>query len=258
MEALFLKIVLTPALVGLASLAGRKWGAEVSGWIVGIPFTSGPIAFFLAIGPGPRFAADASLGILAGTVSQAAFALAYARMSTGFGWPMSLAAATLAFAIATLVLNVVRLGPALTFAAAVATLLIALAFMPRPGRARASEEALPWWDIPMRMVVATVFVVGLTEAAPALGSRLAGLLAPFPLYASVLAVFANRLQGAAAVAAMLRGLLLGLFAFAGFFVTVAVLVVPQGIAIAFGVAIAVGLTVQALSLAASRRYPLAA
>ena len=71
--ALALKLVLTPILVGAASLAGRRWGAAVGGWLVGIPFTSAPIAFFLAVDFGQKFAAPAAAGIMDGTASQAAF-----------------------------------------------------------------------------------------------------------------------------------------------------------------------------------------
>jgi hypothetical protein len=38
MDSLALKFVLTPALIGLASLVGRHWGPTVSGWLVGLPF----------------------------------------------------------------------------------------------------------------------------------------------------------------------------------------------------------------------------
>ena len=61
------KLVLTPALIAAASLAGRRWGHAVSGWLVGLPLTSGPVALFLALERGTTFAADASLGSLAGS-----------------------------------------------------------------------------------------------------------------------------------------------------------------------------------------------
>ena len=75
-ESLILKLVLTPALIGAASLAGHRWGAAVGGWLVGIPLTSAPIALFLALDHGPSFAASASVGMLLGTISQAIFCLA--------------------------------------------------------------------------------------------------------------------------------------------------------------------------------------
>jgi hypothetical protein len=251
-EGFLLKLVLTPVLVGAASLAGRRWGAEVGGWLVGIPLTSGPIAFFLALDAGTRFASEAAVGILAGTVCQVAFALTYAWIALRAGWIVSFAAATISFLALTAVLDVLGLGLAVTFAVAVASLLIALALMPRRRAARPSIGPTPWWDIPARMVVATTFVIVLTAAAPALGARLAGLLSPFPLYATVLAVFAHRLQGGAAAVGVLRGLVLGLFAFAGFFGAVAMLLVPDGITIAFSVAVVVALAVQAVSLATGR------
>src|SRR5712692_6527915 len=60
-ESLTLKLVVTPALIGAASLAGRRWGQGVSGWIVGLPLTSGPVAFFLVVDHGAAFAVAARL-----------------------------------------------------------------------------------------------------------------------------------------------------------------------------------------------------
>src|SRR5205814_8550954 len=109
----------------------------------------------------------------------------------------------------------------------VSALVIALAAMPRQAVKRSERVALPWWDIPARMLVATVFVLALTSAAPALGSRLSGLLSPFPVYAAVLCVFAHRLQGAAAGIAGMRGPLLGLFGFAAVFAWLAFSLEPR-------------------------------
>jgi hypothetical protein len=257
MGILILKLTVTPVLIGAASLASRRWGAEVGGWLVGIPFTSGPIAFFLAIGPGVHFAADSSVGILAGAVSQTAFALAYAWMALRFSWTWCVAAATVAFAVATLVLDIAPAGAAITLGLAVAALVIGLAVLPRRAVERSERVDLPWWDIPARMLVATLFVLALTSAAPALGSRLSGLLSPFPVYAAVLCVFAHRLQGVAAAIAVMRGLLLGLFSFAAFFALLAVFLEPDGVALAFAIAIAAALVVQGASLAAGRRLRLA-
>ena len=257
MGILILKLTLTPVLIGAASLAGRRWGAEVGGWLVGIPFTSGPIAFFLAVGPGVHFAADASVGILAGGVSQAAFALAYSWMALRLGWAWCLAAATVAFAIVTVVLDVLRGGAVITLGLAVIALVVALAVLPRQAEGPSERVALPWWDIPARMLVATVFVLAVTSAAPALGARLSGLLSPFPVYAAVLCVFAHRLQGAGAGIAVMRGLLLGLFSFAAFFAVLALMLVPAGIAAAFAVAFVMALVFQAASLAAGRRMRIA-
>lgn len=253
---LALKLVITPVLVGVASLAGRRWGSAVGGWLVGIPFTSAPVAIFLALDPGPRFAAEAAVGIMAGAISQAAFCLGYSWVAQRRGWAVSLLAAGGGFAVATLVLNPVRPPAAETFVLVTVVLVVGLFLMPGRPDAGAEQTRFPRWDIPARMLVATLFVLVLTSAAPALGARLAGLLTPFPLYASVLAVFAHQFQGPDAAVGVLRGLLLGLFAFAAFFLALALLL-PESVAFAFLVALAVAAVVQTASLLAGRRLGLA-
>jgi hypothetical protein len=263
--SLALKLVFTPMLVGAASLAGRRWGSEIGGWLVGIPFTSGPIAFFLALNPGPRFAAATAAGILAGVASQAAFCLAYAWVARRYGWAPSLLAGSAAFLIITALLNSIVWPAPVLFVTMIAVLAISLRLMPSgpgtPSLPSPSEGegniSYPRWDIPARMVVATAFVVVLTAVAPLLGPHLAGLLAPFPIYATVLATFAHRISGVAPAIGVLRGLLLGLFSFAGFFLMLAELLTGQGIVIAFAAAILVALAIQGLSLAFGRRLGLA-
>jgi hypothetical protein len=128
--------------------------------------------------------------------------------------------------------------------------------MPAAALSRRDASGYPRWDIPARMVVATAFVLALTSAAPVLGARLAGLIAPFPLYASVLAAFAHRVAGRDAAVGVVRGLLLGLFAFASFFLAVTLLL-PNGIAVAFAAAIVAAIAVEVGTLVAGRRLGLA-
>lgn len=253
MDTLALKIAVTPLLIAAASLAGRRWGPAVSGWLVGLPLTSGPITFFLALSHGTPFAAATAAGILAGTISQAAFCLAYGHLSRCAGWFPSLLAGCLAFAVATMLLQHVTLPLAPLFLVVVVALLITLWLLPRRERVAMDKADAPRWDLPARMVVATVFVVALTEAASALGPHLTGLLAPFPLYASILAIFAHRSGGAGDAVRVLRGLQIGLFGFACFFLMLSLLLVHVGVALAFAAAIAVALVVQGSSLAVLMR-----
>jgi hypothetical protein len=93
----------------------------------------------------------------------------------------------------------------------------------------------------------------LTELAPVFGARLSGLLATYPLFGAVLAAFAHRLSGAAAAERVLRGLLIGLFGFTGFFLLLTLTIEPLGIAAAFAAATTVALAIQSGSLWALRR-----
>jgi hypothetical protein len=222
-------------------VAGRRWGPAVSGWLVGLPFTSAPIAFFLARDRGLDFAATAAAGIMAGAISQAAFCLAYAWTARGRAWPAAVGAGCVAFAITTLALA--RVAPPLAALAVIvfAALAGAIRAMPRVPDAGRVITPPPPWDLPARMVLATAFVIALTGAAGVLGARLTGLLAPFPLYAAILTVFAHALDGAGAAASVLRGLLVGLVAFAAFFMVLASTLPAAGVIAAFSAALAVAL-----------------
>ena len=245
-DTLVLKLTLTPVLIAAASLAGRRWGQAVGGWLVGLPLTSGPVAFFLALDRGAGFAAAVGLGALAGALAEAAFCVAYG-WSARRGWPVALGAASAAFALVALGLQRVAWPLPVLAGVAVVTLLAALRLVPaRVGTAVSVPP--PRWDLPARMVVTTALVVALTELAPVLGPHLSGVLAAFPVYAAILTVFAHR-AGPAPAVEVLRGLLLGLFSFAGFFVVLSGFIERLGVAGGFAAALAAALTIQAASLA---------
>ena len=82
----------------------------MGGWLVGLPLTSAPIAFFLARDQGLAFAAAAAVGTMAGTISQALFCLAYGRAAVRARWPLALAVAVAAFVLSTLVLRALPLA----------------------------------------------------------------------------------------------------------------------------------------------------
>jgi len=65
----------------VATLVGRRFGQAIGGWLVGLPLTSGPIAVLLALEHGARLAQVAASGSIEGTVAQAFFAAAYARLA---------------------------------------------------------------------------------------------------------------------------------------------------------------------------------
>ncbi len=101
MNILALKLILAPIIIGSASLAGRRWGPAVSGWIVGMPLTSGPVIFFVALGHSTSFAANAALGVLSGGLSLVFYALTYSWLATRFRWPIAISGSLLVFAIST-------------------------------------------------------------------------------------------------------------------------------------------------------------
>jgi len=94
-----LKIAVPPILVALMSLAARRWGPTVGGLLMGLPWMTGPILFFLALDKGGEFAVTACAGIQLGVIGIYAFILAYAATSFAAPWPVCLIAATIAFGV---------------------------------------------------------------------------------------------------------------------------------------------------------------
>jgi hypothetical protein len=131
---LLLKLTITPAVIAFATLAARRFGPAVGGWLIGLPFTCGPVALFVALEHGPGFASKVATGFVAGITAQAAFVLGYVAVAARGGrWQVSLAAglfALMGFAC-TLVLVLSRMPLADAFAVAlVFTLSIQLGSLP--------------------------------------------------------------------------------------------------------------------------------
>jgi len=220
MTLLLAKLLLTPLLIAAVTLAGRRWGPAVGGWLAGLPLTSGPVSVFLALERGPAFAAQAAVGTLAGLVGVGCFCLVYARLARSRSWILATAGGIAAYLTGAALLSRVPLALGPTAAGTLALLLLAFRSLPTTPRIGGAPAA-PRWDVPLRMAVATALVLLLTGTATVLGPKLSGLLSPFPVFATVLAVFTHRHAGAAATQQLLRGIVLGSFAFAGFFVVVA-------------------------------------
>lgn len=243
-----MKLILAPLIIGGASLAGRKWGPAISGWLIGLPLTSGPVAFFVALSHDSRFLASTVLGTLSGGFALVAFCLGYAWTAQRFRWPVALSVSLLAYGIFTLLMQNIVLPVWLLFGLVMLSILLGMALMPRTGTAPGPGAPPGSWDIPGRILLGTSFILLLTGSAPFIGARLTGLLSTIPLYTAILTVFAQRQQGSAGAASILRGLLLGMFAFAGFYLALALLLEHTGLAAAFGGAIFSALGAQTATL----------
>lgn len=247
MPLLLLKLTLTPLLIGGASLAARRWGPSIGGWIVSLPLTSGPILFFITLDHGRSFAATAVVGTLLGLGAISAFSVAYAVMSPRGPWP-AIVAASITFVATGLLVQPITGAPfAALVALVVAAIAIVLRWLPAGSTVR-SNSPNPAWELPSRVIVGTALVVGLTTIAPLLGPVTSGLLATFPVYVSVLAVFTHLREGRWGALDVLRGLLVGLFGTVAFYVVVRALVETAGAVPTFGIAVAVTLAIQAVAL----------
>ncbi len=250
-DTLLPKLVLTPALITFATLVGRRFGQSISGWLIAFPFTSAPVSLFLALDHGLPFATAAARGSIAIVVAECAYAVTYARVERG--WPVALAASSVAYAVAAFAMGWIELTPVVLAVLMAGVLLVSRRLIPRRERVAGSSRAAPAWDLPVRIVVTTGLVLGITFAAPALGPYGSAIVASFPLYASVLAVFAERHAGHAAAVDVMRGLVTGLFGFTAFFLVIALALETLGTLTTFVLAAMTVLVVQGIALAVLRR-----
>jgi hypothetical protein len=240
--------VLAPLLIAAAGTAGRRWGPQAGGVVSAFPAIVGPVLLITALDHGSRFAARTANGTLLGLVALAAFAFAYARLAERTGWRLTLLAAWAAAALSASGVGLVvgTAGPPAGLLTAGVSLFAAhrLLIKRAPPAPPATASHPDPGSLPLRMLATALLVTGLAASARAFGAVAGGILTALPVLASVLAVATHRQQGAAAVAALLRGMLAGM---AGFvvFCEVLVLTLPAaGLLVAFAAAIVVALAVQ--------------
>ncbi|MBX3623148.1 MAG: hypothetical protein KF891_24535 [Rhizobacter sp.] len=244
---LLLKLLLVPMFLLLVSLAGKRWGAAMAGWLAGLPVVSGPILFFLAVERGAGFASQAAALSLAAVLASVSFSVAYSHAAQRLAWPVSLCVGLLAWSVAAVGLSLLPVSAWRSLAVSLATLLVAPRVFPA-ARAQAAPRQVTHAELAWRMAAGALLTVGVTVAAARLGSVWSGLLAVFPILGIVLAVFSHRSQGSAFAAALLRAMATGLYSFVAFCFVVSLALPPLGTALAFVLATAASLSVQATTL----------
>jgi hypothetical protein len=252
---LAVKVLLAPGFVVCASLAARRFGPRVGGLIAGLPLVAGPILLIYALNHGRAFAAGAASGTLLGLISLTVYIVVYGRLAGRMSWLASMLCGWLAFGVMTVLFSAVSLPAGAALALACAGLLIGLAVLPHPGPSAPSDAPPPSWDLPLRAACALALVLTLSAVSGWLGPQLSGLLAPFPIIATVLATFTHAQRGSDELLRLLRGLLSGLSAFALFFFTLALALKRMDTASAFVLATALALLAQIAMLAITRGDP---
>lgn len=213
------KLFAAPLLIWILTLIGRRFGPSVSGLLMGIPLITGPVLFFLAAENGGEFEAKALTANLVGQVSTCLFCFAFARTAPHRGAGLSALTGVAAFLTATAIWHQFEW----TLVPALSLLLLTITALPllMPVHALVSRPiAVPRWDLPLRMALSAAFVVAMTQIAKLIGPQMSGLIAPFPTFVLILAVFTHREAGGKAAANLARGVVRGSISFAAFFVCV--------------------------------------
>jgi hypothetical protein len=216
------KLLTAPALIAVLTWATHRFGFALVGLLIGIPLLTGPISAIVAWEQGVAFAAKAATANLVGQVSTCLFCLTYWAAARGrLNCWFSAALGVTMFAVSTALWSTIAWTLPMALLLLLVTMLLLLRIMqwirvdtppPRP----------PAWDVPARMLLSALFVLGMTTVSGNFGPMLSGLLAPFPTFVLIFSVFTHRQAGYGHVANLLRGIVLGSSSFASFFTIVAV------------------------------------
>ncbi len=244
MTAFYLKLLITPLLMLSISLAARRWGTHLAGLLSGLPVTSALVMLFLSLEQGPEFASQAVPGALAGVAAIQATYLFYFMTTRRLPILAGCVTALAFYGAVAFCMNQVG-----SLAASIAVTFCLIVGITRVtanggGSAPAGYVAMPRWVIPMRMLSATLLLLLITASAEWLGPVASGFLAPIPVIAWPLAVFAHVQGGRYELAAIVRGNAIGAVGVIGFYLAVDRLVLPWGVysAVAIGVLLAVVIT----------------
>lgn len=243
---LAVKLLLVPFLIWGITLAGRRWGPAVSGWLSAFPILSAPILFIIAVQHGTSFAASAALSTLTAVLGNLAFGLCYAWGATRFAWPSCLLAGFSGYFLSIAFLYFWAPSIYVAVPLVLAVLLIAPRLYPVSGLA-AQISSTPANDLFWRMGSSILLVLLVTHFSEALGARLSGAFAMFPMMAPVLAVFSHRHSGAAYATRLLQGMVLGYYSFSVLCMALVLALPTTSLGFAFIVALGSAVLVQAKS-----------
>ena len=230
---LLLRLALVPLAVWAASLAARRWGHSVSGYLGGMPLIGGPITLFLAMDHGAEFAARSATFTLAAVAAQAAHLMAFGFTGRASRrWAFALGAGWCAFGLVAAGVAQLSWHALPAAAAAAAGLALAWRLLPR-FVGSAPLPAIPRVELYLRLAAAVALAAFIFWSAPRFGPVVSGVLLSLPVTGSIMPPFTLALYGPDAVARLLRGFVVGLSGFSSFFLVVAAAAVPWGVAAAF-------------------------
>lgn len=247
------KVFLSPLSVVLVSMAGRRWGIAAAGILGGLPVVGGPILLAIALVHGDAFAAKTATSTLLGLCALTAFVVVYARCAYRVGPTVSLLAGWAAFLLGIALLSFLDLGAIPAMLLATGSFVLGPFLLPKPSGRPSPPISPPWWDLPARALSALALVLLITTLSGSLGPELSGLLAPFPIITSVLAVFTHAQGSPQQVVILMRSFLLGFNGYASFCFVLALTLPHLEMAEAFVIAILTSVAVQTVILLVRER-----
>jgi hypothetical protein len=184
----------------------KNYGHGIGGRLIGLPITTGPFILIIYLQEGRSFAGHVAHGVLLGQIALTIYCWSYAKVSSIFSWWVSLLIGTLACLATGYITTQYRTPLWLTIFILVTCWVLAMVFWPTDVAA-SKKISSPTWELPARVLVTVLVLVGLSTLAPHLGASFAGALSTYPVISSVISAFNHRRHGPSATIATLRGLM---------------------------------------------------
>ena len=243
---LLFKLLVTPLLMGVATLVTRTWGPAVGGIFTALPLTAGPVSAFLYVEQGPLFALDAACASMLGYAALVFFILAFVRMARR-GWGAACLCGALTYFSFAWLFSFVPREPSLCLVLSVLCLTLVLRLLPRV-RGHWVTPRMAWWDLPGRMVLAGGLVLTITGLAHLLGPQWSGFLGTYPVFITLMGVFTLVQAGGEALGMLMRSFVAGLYGSVIFFYVLCLSLPQMHPALAYGLASLVNIAICAVDM----------
>lgn len=229
-------------LIGLAvwasSMASKRWGHRVGGWLAGMPVIVGPITALLMVDLSPEQVRQAALATLVCQPALIVFLLVFAHTARWRRWGWSLTLALGAYGAVALALSALARPEWLTLGLALLSPELGRRAMPALSSDRDDPVPLPRAELVWRVAVAMGVAAAVLGGASQLPALWAGVLLAAPIAGAVLPCFTLPRHGADATVRMLSGFTRGQRGFVAFFGVLVVLLPGVHPALAWGLAMA--------------------
>lgn len=245
---LVFKLLLTPLLMGAATLVARRWGPVVGGIFTALPLTAAPVSLFLFLEQGADFAVYAACASMLGYGALGFFILVFVYVPRWWGgWVLPVVLSSLTYFAFAWLFSFLPKSGLLCFGVALVCLLLVLRLIPR-GTGGWTTPKAAWWDLPLRMLAAGGLVLGITGLASIIGPQWSGFLSTYPVFITLMGVFALLQAGQANVCMLMRGFVAGMFGSVIFFFILQWALVLLHPALAYGLAALVNMLVCGVDL----------
>lgn len=239
---LILRILIGPLGVLGGTLAQRRLGHAMGGLIIGLPLTSLPLLWLVALQRGGSFTGSMTDALLIGSIVEGLVLWSYARLTTRMTPTTALMGGLLVFIAAVSAVGTFHVPALLAGLLTTAGFALALRWWPKTPSTKHEESGRP--RLLVRVISATIFTVILVTMAGALGPVLSGLVDALPMTTMLMAFMTHQEQGPHAASRFMRGVSRGSFSYVASMVVLAAVLKTGDVALAFGLSVAAALVVQ--------------